>query len=89
MDAKVKRNAFGRQRESFEVLLKMSLFEEPFHAVFIRAPAILAIQINLLPFMQNIHPQLCKIPFYLYLEAHPTKYLLKFHFNEALWDIRT
>ena len=40
MDAKVKRNAFGRQRESFEVLLKMSLFEEPFHAVFIRAPAI-------------------------------------------------
>ena len=40
MDVKVKRNAFGRQRESFEVLLKMSLFEEPFHAVFIRAPAI-------------------------------------------------
>ncbi len=41
MDVKVKRNAFGRQRESFEVLLKMSLFEEPFHAVFIRAPAII------------------------------------------------
>ncbi len=40
MDVKVKRNAFGRRRESFEVLLKMSLFEEPFHAVFIRAPAI-------------------------------------------------
>ena len=40
MDVKVKRNAFGRQRESFEVLLKMSLFDEPFHAVFIRAPAI-------------------------------------------------
>lgn len=40
MDVKVKRNAFGRQRESFEVLLRMSLFEEPFHAVFIRAPAI-------------------------------------------------
>jgi len=41
MDVKVKRNAFGRQRESFEVLLKMSLFDEPFHAVFIRAPAII------------------------------------------------
>ena len=40
MDVKVKRNAFGRQRESFEVLLKMSIFEETFHAVFIRAPAI-------------------------------------------------
>ncbi len=40
MDIKVKRNAFGRQRESFEVLLKMSLFDEPFHAVFIRAPTI-------------------------------------------------
>lgn len=40
MDVQVKRNAFGRQRESFEVLLKMSIFEEPFHTVFIRAPAI-------------------------------------------------
>ena len=40
MDVRVKRNAFGRQKESFEVLLKMSVFELPFHAVFIRAPAI-------------------------------------------------
>jgi len=40
MNVKVKRNAFGRQRESFEVLLKMSIFDEPFHAVFIRAPSI-------------------------------------------------
>jgi 5'-phosphate synthase pdxT subunit len=40
MDVKVKRNAFGRQRESFEVFLPMKLFEEPFFAVFIRAPAI-------------------------------------------------
>jgi 5'-phosphate synthase pdxT subunit len=40
MKVKVKRNAFGRQKESFEVLLKMSLFDEPVHAVFIRAPAI-------------------------------------------------
>jgi len=41
MDVKVKRNAFGRQRESFEALLKMSIFEEPFPAVFIRAPALI------------------------------------------------
>ena len=40
MDIRVKRNAFGRQRESFEVPLKLSIFEEPFHAVFIRAPFI-------------------------------------------------
>ncbi len=40
MDVKVKRNAFGRQKESFEVPLKMSVFDELFHAVFIRAPAI-------------------------------------------------
>jgi 5'-phosphate synthase pdxT subunit len=40
MDVKVKRNAFGRQRDSFEVPLKLSLFENPFPAVFIRAPAI-------------------------------------------------
>jgi 5'-phosphate synthase pdxT subunit len=40
MDVKVKRNAFGRQRESFEVSLPLTILEEPFHAVFIRAPAI-------------------------------------------------
>ena len=40
MDVKVKRNTFGRQRESFETLLQMSIFDEHFHAVFIRAPAI-------------------------------------------------
>jgi len=41
MNVKVKRNALGRQRESFEVLLKMSIFDEHFHAVFIRAPTII------------------------------------------------
>jgi 5'-phosphate synthase pdxT subunit len=40
MDTTVKRNAFGRQRESFEVSLPMSIFDEPFPAVFIRAPDI-------------------------------------------------
>jgi 5'-phosphate synthase pdxT subunit len=28
MDVKVKRNAFGRQRESFETLLKLTIFEK-------------------------------------------------------------
>lgn len=40
MDVKVKRNAFGRQRDSFELFLNMSIFKDPFHAVFIRAPSI-------------------------------------------------
>jgi pyridoxal 5'-phosphate synthase pdxT subunit len=34
----VARNAFGRQRESFELALPVAGFETPFHAVFIRAP---------------------------------------------------
>ncbi|MDI6902636.1 MAG: pyridoxal 5'-phosphate synthase glutaminase subunit PdxT [Methanocellales archaeon] len=41
MDIHVKRNAFGRQRESFEALLDIPVLGgEPFPAVFIRAPAI-------------------------------------------------
>ncbi len=34
----VARNAFGRQRESFELDLPVAGLEAPFHAVFIRAP---------------------------------------------------
>jgi len=40
MDIAVDRNAFGRQRESFETDLKITGFPKPVHAVFIRAPAI-------------------------------------------------
>ena len=40
MDMSVERNAFGRQRESFEVDVNVKDFSKPFHAVFIRAPAI-------------------------------------------------
>ena len=39
MDMKVRRNAFGRQRESFEVMLDIEGLDG-FHAVFIRPPAI-------------------------------------------------
>ena len=38
LDVVVKRNAFGRQNESFEVDLDIAGLDEPFHAVFIRAP---------------------------------------------------
>lgn len=40
MDIEVDRNAFGRQRESFESDLSVEGWEEPLHAVFIRAPAV-------------------------------------------------
>jgi 5'-phosphate synthase pdxT subunit len=41
MDMTVKRNAFGRQLDSFEADLDVpALGERPFHAVFIRAPLI-------------------------------------------------
>ena len=40
MDMTVARNAFGRQRESFETDLPIKGIEEPVRAVFIRAPLI-------------------------------------------------
>ncbi|MCW6008821.1 pyridoxal 5'-phosphate synthase glutaminase subunit PdxT [Micromonospora sp. CPCC 205371] len=38
IDMTVRRNAFGRQVDSFEGEVGLTPFEEPFHAVFIRAP---------------------------------------------------
>lgn len=38
LDVLVRRNAFGRQNESFEADLDIDGMDEPFHAVFIRAP---------------------------------------------------
>lgn len=44
LDAKVRRNAFGRQADSFETGLAVAgLDPEPFPAVFIRAPVIMEI----------------------------------------------
>ncbi|MFB6251675.1 MAG: pyridoxal 5'-phosphate synthase glutaminase subunit PdxT [Halobellus sp.] len=40
LDATVNRNAFGRQVDSFEAPLDVTSFDEPFPAVFIRAPVI-------------------------------------------------
>lgn len=40
MDMAVDRNAFGRQRESFETDITVEGLKGPLHAVFIRAPAI-------------------------------------------------
>ncbi|TDD61452.1 pyridoxal 5'-phosphate synthase glutaminase subunit PdxT [Kribbella antibiotica] len=38
LDVTVRRNAFGRQVDSFEVDLAFEAFETPYHGVFIRAP---------------------------------------------------
>jgi 5'-phosphate synthase pdxT subunit len=41
MDMKIRRNAFGSQIDSFEMDLEIPFVgEEPFHAVFIRAPIV-------------------------------------------------
>ena len=38
LDITVRRNAFGRQVDSFEGDIEFTIFDEPVHAVFIRAP---------------------------------------------------
>lgn len=40
MKMKVKRNAFGRQKESFEKKIQINNLLEPYNAIFIRAPII-------------------------------------------------
>ena len=40
MDIQVERNAFGRQKESFEKTIQIKDFSSPYNAVFIRAPII-------------------------------------------------
>ncbi|OLZ39506.1 glutamine amidotransferase subunit PdxT [Natrinema saccharevitans] len=40
LDVSVERNAFGRQKDSFEAPLEVDGLDEPYPAVFIRAPAI-------------------------------------------------
>lgn len=43
MDVKVERNAFGRQKESFEAALPMKGVADDFPAVFIRAPYVMEV----------------------------------------------
>lgn len=46
IDISVQRNGYGRQVDSFETDLDVVGFERPFHAVFIRAPKVVAIGPN-------------------------------------------
>jgi len=43
MDIAVRRNAFGRQVDSFETELEIEGLQDPFHAIFIRAPEIVRV----------------------------------------------
>jgi len=43
LDVEVERNAFGGQRESFESNIEIEGLDEPFHAVFIRAPVVTSV----------------------------------------------
>lgn len=43
IDISVQRNGYGRQVDSFETDLEVVGFDHPFHAVFIRAPKVVAI----------------------------------------------
>jgi 5'-phosphate synthase pdxT subunit len=52
MNMKVKRNAFGRQRESFEQNIHINGIQDTFPAVFIRAPLILKTWGNCIPLAQ-------------------------------------
>ena len=46
IDVSVQRNGYGRQVDSFETDLQVAGLDRPFHAVFIRAPKVVAIGPN-------------------------------------------
>ncbi len=46
IDMSVQRNGYGRQVDSFETDLDVIGFESPFHAVFVRAPKVVAVGAN-------------------------------------------
>ena len=73
MNIKVRRNAYGRQRESFEAKLSIdALGKQPFRAVFIRAPLILEVgpQVGVMA-MNNEQIILCRQGNFLAGTFHP------------------
>ena len=59
MDIGVQRNAFGRQVDSFEQALNVSvLSEQPYHAIFIRAPVIIRTgpDVQILSYLEDERP---------------------------------
>jgi pyridoxal 5'-phosphate synthase pdxT subunit len=81
MDIAVKRNAFGRQVDSFEADLSLpALGETPFHAVFIRAP-----------FIDRVGPQvkvMASLPEGVVVAAQQGKILVSSFHPELTGDLR-
>ena len=57
IDIGVRRNAFGRQVDSFEAELDVAGLDSPFHAVFIRAPAVerVGVDVEVLASVEDSH----------------------------------
>ena len=72
LDVVVRRNAFGRQNESFEAELEVSGLVDPFHAVFIRAPWIekVGAEVDVLASMDD-HPVMVRQDRILATSFHP------------------
>ena len=72
LDVVVRRNAFGRQNESFEADVHISELDEPFHAVFIRAPWIekVGVEVDVLATIDD-HPIMVRQDRILATSFHP------------------
>ena len=72
IDVTVRRNAFGRQVDSFEADLAIAGLDDPFHAVFIRAPFVEEVGegVEVLASVDG-HPVLCRQGRVLVSAFHP------------------
>lgn len=72
IDITVRRNAFGRQVDSFEADLPVAGLDTPFHAVFIRAPFVeqVGADVEVLASVHG-HPVLCRSGRVLVSAFHP------------------
>lgn len=74
IDIAVRRNAFGRQIDSFETDLKVNCFpESPMHAVFIRAPIVEHVgpDVEVLAVVEQGRPVACRQNNILVTSFHP------------------
>jgi 5'-phosphate synthase pdxT subunit len=77
IDISVRRNGYGRQRESFECDLGVpDLGDQPFHAIFIRAPVVVHAEpeVEVLGALEDDsgkHPVLCRQGHVLVAAFHP------------------
>jgi 5'-phosphate synthase pdxT subunit len=72
IDIAVRRNAFGRQIDSFEADLSVDGLASPFHGVFIRAPFVehVGAEVEVLASVDD-HPVLCRQGRVLVSAFHP------------------